>query len=324
MAFKVGIIVNPLGGRNRRQGAALLSMARLLFDPVREVEGPRDIKSALEDFAAKGVDLLVISGGDGTVQAALTVIFRERPFDSPPRLAVLPGGTTNLIAKDVGVQGSQQRAIKRLHEFVGNSSRKGVPAAGLRPVKRPVMRLRAPGIREEFGMFLGSAGICRAVKFFQDRVRKRGLGGRAAILISALSLFWNHVSGPGEKAQGNGTSVRIDGRPLPERDLFIVLSTTLERLFLGLRPFVSEPAGCMHIVAVRSRPSRIFSVLSALLLKRTCERFSPDYGYYSVNADKMEIHSREGVALDGQVFTLVESGQPFVLDCRGEISFVRW
>src|SRR5688500_20064039 len=51
-------------------------------------------------------DVLVINGGDGTVQATLTEMFNGKPFgDVPPPVAVLPNGKTNLIAQDLGADG---------------------------------------------------------------------------------------------------------------------------------------------------------------------------------------------------------------------------
>ena len=50
--------------------------------------------------------VLVINGGDGTVQSALTELYHGGHFEgTPPPVAVLPNGKTNLIALDLGAEG---------------------------------------------------------------------------------------------------------------------------------------------------------------------------------------------------------------------------
>ena len=62
--------------------------------------------------------MLVINGGDGTVQAALTEIHNGGHFgDEPPPVAVLPSGKTNLIALDLGAPGDPIEALERLLEI---------------------------------------------------------------------------------------------------------------------------------------------------------------------------------------------------------------
>ena len=59
--------------------------------------------------------MLVINGGDGTVQAALTELHNGGHFgDQPPPVAVLPSGKTNLIALDLGARGDPVAALERL------------------------------------------------------------------------------------------------------------------------------------------------------------------------------------------------------------------
>ena len=68
--------------------------------------------------------MLVINGGDGTVQAALTELYNGGHFgDSPPPVAVLPSGKTNLIALDLGARGDPIATLERLIEIAAGRSR---------------------------------------------------------------------------------------------------------------------------------------------------------------------------------------------------------
>ena len=105
---RIGVLCNPLSGKNR-QGLKTISQTISKYPQAfqHNVQTPRDIYEALFDFASHKVDLLVISGGDGTVQAVLTVLYNHQPFAKQPQLIVLAAGTTNMIAGDVGVSGDE-------------------------------------------------------------------------------------------------------------------------------------------------------------------------------------------------------------------------
>ena len=78
------------------------------------VRTPEEVAAALVKFAGQEVDLVTINGGDGTIQAALTTLLHQRPFEKLPLLAVLRAGTTSMTARDVGLQGSAEKGLKRL------------------------------------------------------------------------------------------------------------------------------------------------------------------------------------------------------------------
>ena len=80
-----------------------------------EVEHADQIGDGMRTIARVRPKMLVINGGDGTVQAALTEIHNGGHFEGePPPVAVLPSGKTNLIALDLGSQGDPIVALERL------------------------------------------------------------------------------------------------------------------------------------------------------------------------------------------------------------------
>ena len=100
----VGILHNPLSGRNRRKPNLFQEiLSRYPEVQCAEVHTPANILEALKTFAQGQVNCLVLNAGDGTIQATMGALFHHRPFAVLPRLAVLPGGTSNLIAGDVGL-----------------------------------------------------------------------------------------------------------------------------------------------------------------------------------------------------------------------------
>src|SRR5262245_66341587 len=113
--MRAGLISNPLSQRNRLRLQALREVVAghpdLLHEELDSVDATADV---LRDFARREVGLVIVSGGDGTVQKVLTELLNGQEFDPLPPVAVLPGGMTNLIATDVGLRGDPAQSLVKL------------------------------------------------------------------------------------------------------------------------------------------------------------------------------------------------------------------
>src|SRR3990167_9456241 len=116
-----------------------------------EVEDVDQIGEAIRTMAMVGPRVVVINGGDGTVQAALTEIYSGDHFGgSPPPGAVLPNGKTNLIALDLGAEGDPIKALQRVVELVESGRLED------HVIERQLIALDSGGEeRQVLGMFLG-------------------------------------------------------------------------------------------------------------------------------------------------------------------------
>jgi diacylglycerol kinase (ATP) len=70
---------------------------------------PGDGKRLAAEAAASGCDLIIACGGDGTINEVINGI---APGNTP--LAILPGGTANIAAKELGLPGNIVRAARQL------------------------------------------------------------------------------------------------------------------------------------------------------------------------------------------------------------------
>jgi len=285
---------------------------------AREVRTPEDVDAALAEFSSQGTDLVVISAGDGTVQAVLTVLFHKRPYERLPFIAVLKGGTTNLIADDVGVPGDQSEAVKRLLDL---------DKAGGHDIlveTRPVLRVDIPGVVIKYGMFLGAAGIYQGVKCHRRQQCRRGIYAYPAVTsIMVRLLLAGLIEGRGEGLLACAR-VSLDGHPLREDRFLLLLVTGLERLLFGMRPFWGEGRGHLHLVAAGARPRRLPVVLSLLLAGRRPGAFKRANGYYSINADRIEIETKSGIALDGEIYRPDPTVNRILIEYGGRAAFLRW
>src|SRR6187402_688216 len=101
----IGVIVNPRSRRNQNDPRAAQRLARTLGDHgvVRAATDKDELARIAEDFRRLKIDVLGISGGDGTNHVTLTG-FLEVYSDEPlPPVAFLRGGTMNTVANAIGV-----------------------------------------------------------------------------------------------------------------------------------------------------------------------------------------------------------------------------
>ena len=150
-----------------------------------EVEHANQIGEAMRVIARVRPKVLAINGGDGTVQAALTEIYNGGHFgDSPPPVAVLPSGKTNLIALDLGARGDPIETLEQLIELARTD---------LAPftVARELIALRRPGSddRPVIGMFLGGAGLADSMIYCRDKIYPLGLPNGLAHVITAFAVL---------------------------------------------------------------------------------------------------------------------------------------
>src|SRR5690349_13780081 len=149
-----------------------------------EVEHASQIGHALETIARVRPKLLVINGGDGTVQTALTEMHNGGHFgDRPPPMAVLPSGKTNLIALDLGARGDPVEALERLIQLARSDDLASYTVA------RELIALRhGEEERPVIGMFLGGAGLADTMLYCRDKIYPLGLPNGVAHGITAFAL----------------------------------------------------------------------------------------------------------------------------------------
>jgi YegS/Rv2252/BmrU family lipid kinase len=70
-------------------------------------KAPKKVRKAVK----AGVDLLIVWGGDGIVQRSLDVLAREKGGSNIP-LAIMPAGTGNLLATNLGIPADLAEAVR--------------------------------------------------------------------------------------------------------------------------------------------------------------------------------------------------------------------
>src|SRR5580704_15632275 len=135
----IGVVLNPKSRRNLRDPSAASRLARTLGDHgvVREARSIDELYRIAEDFRREDIDVLAISGGDGTNHVTLTGFIDVYGGATMPQVALLRGGTMNTVANSVGVtRGRPEGVLERL--LRDYAERASLP---LENVERHVMRI---------------------------------------------------------------------------------------------------------------------------------------------------------------------------------------
>ena len=285
------------------------------FADVREVSTFSGIDAALQSFAAEQIDLLVVIGGDGTVQMVLTCLFESKPFAALPVLAVIPAGTTNMTALDLGVHGSPIRALRRLQRWLQK------PVAP-RLVKRRAVHIRQSGCPDIYGMFFGAGAITGGVRYSQNRKRMSGIIGELATGIAVLRFLFDMLIG---RTSPIITPVKIrllgrdgDGQ---DRSCLFLLGSTLERLLLGMRPYWGEEDAPLHVTWVSESPTRFWRSLPLLVAGRG-KRITAHDDYYSSNVRILEVIMDDYFIVDGERHLAESRNGPLRLETTEPVTFL--
>ena len=284
-----------------------------------EVERANQIGEAMATIARVEPKLLIINGGDGTVQAALTELYNGGHFSNgAPPVAVLPSGKTNLIALDLGAGGDPVVALKRLL---------GLAQHDLAPhiVAREMIALSGgiTGSQPVIGMFLGGGGLADIMLYCRHRIYPLGFSNGISHAITAVAVVlrqvfrWRASFLPPEPAQLS-VSLRRAGEFRGRYALLFV--TTLEKILLSSE-VGSHRNGSLKFVAVEQRPLSLLRAFFASLIGQLGR--TKMAGVHIEEADEISIEGEgSDVILDGETFR-AGIGQPILLRSALPLSFIR-
>ncbi|HSG89349.1 MAG TPA: diacylglycerol kinase family protein [Pseudomonadales bacterium] len=294
---RLAILSNAGSGRNQRKAARLARLDGLSGVHQCVTNSAAQVPAALVELLREAPDLLVINGGDGSVQEALTVLHamgRCAPAQALPPIAVLPAGSTNMIAGDLGCGGRFER---RLAEVLALRDR---PRARWNVKTRsPLLVTDAAGV-ERLGFFFGMGTIVRGIDYWHRSLAHGGGAGEWGAGAALLRAAWGIARREPPFAEPAHVRLEIDGGPPQARDLMFLLVTPMRRLFLGLTPFWGPGDGPLSLTWVDDRPRRFVRRVPALLRGRA-ERLPEADGFHGRRPASVVVELDEAWVIDGEV-----------------------
>lgn len=291
----VGVIYNPRSHRNLGADfdCGLCPHVHIAQPPERG-----QLPLALTEFAEKGIDLLVINGGDGTVRDVLTC-GQDIFGDDWPAIAVLPKGKTNALTVDLGVPDdwTLQDAIDALDH-------------GTRVWRRPMTVARADGRGTRVaGFILGAGAFTKATQAGQSAHKLGAFDSMVVAVTGMWALLQSMFAGrsnPWRKGAQMQIGLGIADAPMAHSGhgdpamRQLLFASTLERLPAGIKPFGALRNG-LKLVAV-DQISRRTTALIPLVLMGKMRNGLRQRGIHQIAATQFSLSIDDQFILDGEAF----------------------
>lgn len=290
--MKIVVVLNAAAGAllGKPIEATVEATEAALGHPETDVQvvsatGP-DIVPAIEKACASDADVVMVGGGDGTIATAAGYL-----AGTDKALAILPLGTMNLLAKDLGIPMSLAEAIPSL-------------AAG---------EFRHIDIADVNGrIFLNSSLLGLFPMIAQQRERNRG----KMKLATYLKLAWSAFAAV-SRYRRLGAVIEIEGERRPVRSLAMAIACNpLNEGFASFLTRSSLDSGELALYIAKHRTAwraiRLIAALTAGL-----GRSDPELETH--RARKITIHARRPnlwVANDGELH-LIETPLQYRIRQRG-------
>ncbi len=269
----ISVIVNQ--GSGLHAGADPGSAIEALFaaEGVRvrleRVAHGGDLPARARQAVARG-DLVVAAGGDGTVNAVATAA-----VGANATFGVLPTGTLNHFAKDIGMPADLADAVRAI---LGGR----------------VRRLDAGEVNGRLFINNSSIGIYPRMVWEREAERRRGMQKRTAFGLAMLRTWRQYRTFTGRLV--------VDGDPHTVRTPFIFVGNN-EYVLEGLRLGARAALDAGHLSVIVAPDCGRFEIL-ALPLRALAGRLktAADVATYPAREVVVELRrSQVGVALDGEV-----------------------
>lgn len=114
----IGIIANPHSKLNKRDPwrKQLLSYIVGSQGKVEVTQSVLHLRQVAQEFKDQSIEIVAINGGDGTISQTLTAFIDTYGETPLPHFALLRGGTMNMLASNLGIQGSPEQVLAKLVE----------------------------------------------------------------------------------------------------------------------------------------------------------------------------------------------------------------
>ncbi|MGI9040915.1 MAG: diacylglycerol/lipid kinase family protein [Gemmatimonadales bacterium] len=225
---RVLLITNPAAARTqpRTVGAVMRALRSAGWSAaVLAPGGPGDARSLAEYGVAQGVDVVAVFGGDGTtMQAAAALVGTE------VSLGVIPGGTGNLLAGNLRIPASPERAARAL-------------IAG-KPRPFDLGRMERPGGPLYFAVACGAGYDARVMAGTLSEHKRRW--GMAAYVATTLRLIGD--------IRSTAHLITIDGVEYDAHAAMVLVANCGEVIppFVRLRPGIRPDDGLLDVVVMQA------------------------------------------------------------------------
>ncbi|MCZ6829458.1 MAG: diacylglycerol kinase family protein [Gammaproteobacteria bacterium] len=318
---RIGLISNRNSGHNRDQFEQIKQLVAGCKNVNHlETASSGDIPAALRQLVEQKIEVLAINGGDGTVSAILGHALEHTSFGKLPPVVVLPGGTANMNAGDIGARGKLLPAVRRFCHWAGSGGN-----LGGEQVQRSLMRVQIGAETSvHYGMFLGMGAVIQGTEYAHQEIHSRGLRDDFSVALGVARTVWGLIRDDPRFSQTVAVNLRLnDATDSHDYNALIIVVSSLQRLFLGMRPFWGTGPGPLRLTLIMEHPHRFLRTFIAIARGKPNRHATTDNGYISHNADRINISMQGSLNLDGEILTSEPAAGPITITASPMVTFIR-
>lgn len=318
--FGVTAISNPLSGKNKNNGYQVFSQQLDQYPEIKHISAstPEGISQAISDCESRQDKVIIVNGGDGTLQCVLTDLKKEKFQHYQPELLLLGSGTTSMTYGDVGCNKPLNVILKSLRAY-GEGKKNTFNKS-----PREVLRMAIDDTRQVCcGMFFGAGTIYDGILYCRKSIHSKGLRGE---LGASLGMFrflfdWLTVKRLTKSVSAN---ICVDSNRRDNGEFNVIVATTLNRLLAGVFPFWSK---CLQpnqfvITLVKHDPPRPVINFLRILRGHAPKSNSRESHYQSYAPYQVELDIEGGFTLDGELFGEPGKISKVHMDSAGKVTFL--
>jgi diacylglycerol kinase family enzyme len=270
---RIPAIVNVASGTAKEAQQALEQSDAF---EVHAVE-PDQIATAIRDVVAARAKRILVSGGDGTIATAASEL-----LNGDTELAILPGGTLNHFARDLGVSTDAAEAL----ELAVTGQCRGVDVGVVNG-----------------HVFLNTSSVGAYVRFVRVRERlERRFGYRISSFLAALRILF--------QLRRFAVELEVDGQPRIYRTPLVFIGVgerELQLPTLGNR--VNDGRRGLHVLIVNGRSRARLLALALAAVSRGVDAASrtPELDSFLVERCRITLRRPTAVAIDGELVAMHET-----------------
>ena len=270
MTTRVPAILNLASGSADEAREALAASGAF---EVHEVK-PEGIAWTVKRLVAGGARRVLVAGGDGTIGTAAAAL-----LETPAELAVLPGGTLNHFARDLGISMVAAEAV----QLATDGSCRGVDVG--------VVNGR---------IFLNTSSVGAYVRFVRVRESlEKTFGYRIASALAAFRILFT--------LRLMGVELVVDGKKRIYRTPLVFIGVGERGLQLpALGQRVPGGKRGLHVMVVRGRSRARLLALGLAAVGRGMDSVSrtPEFESFIVDDVHIDMRGMGTVAVDGEIANL--------------------
>ncbi len=220
---------------------------------------------------------------------------------------------------DVGLRGKLTGAVRRMTNWAEQGS------DDVERLTRPI--LRAEGSVDgkiACGMFFGTGTIIGGIEYCHNTVHSMGIIDELGPGVVTIRTIWGIARK--EPYFSDPTPIRIEfdsATDTQTRQVVLLLISSLERLFLGLRPYWGVENAPLHCTWMQQPTRKVFRAFPSVLRGRPNRHAGQENGYFSHNAREIRLWIDGAFTLDGEIYHASTEHGPVTVSNGGDIEFIR-